>query len=137
MSCLLATNKTIYFASKSRRCVRRHLEAASRKNIMSTTNKTNYLPTEMLREIMSNLDETKKLKAENDKLKTENEKLKEKNNKLVYLLEELINEEKAIEEIAKCEVCGEFGDALSYDFNDDIGFHCCQNKKCLRKFWGD
>ena len=50
----------------------------------NTNNKTNYLPTEMMREIMSNLDETKKLKAEIEKLKAENEKLKVLADQVLY-----------------------------------------------------
>jgi len=40
---------------------------------MTTSNKTNYLPPEMLREIMSYLDENKELKAEIEKLKADEE----------------------------------------------------------------
>ena len=125
---------------------------------MTTTNKTtNYLPPEMLCEIMSNLDETKELKAENEKLKKQTaclwellENIGDSSN--IELLIELFGEEhikkifdeeyaeyKEEKEQISCIVCGTNTNEGTYefDYNGDTGFYCCKNKNCLREFWGD
>ena len=46
-----------------------------------------------------------------------------------------ITDDEEEDEDVCCEICGIKQVGVEFDYDDDCGFYCCQDEKCLRQFW--